>query len=198
MRVSKVDINEFIGTWDYVTLPSGIVVGTGCYLEDRGSFRRFRSTLEPGLVLGDNVHVYNCTAFSIESAGMVTVGDGSTLVGAIFWCADRISIGRRVVISYNVMIADSDFHPRDPGLRRTDAVAISPQGDTSQRPPLFTRPVVIEDDVEIGMGAIILKGVTIGRGAYIEAGSVVTSSVPAGAEVAGNPARILGERRNYE
>lgn len=191
------DMNELIGTWDYATLPIGIVVGAECYLEDKGSFRRFRSTQEPGLVLGDHVHVYNGTAFSIEPTGRVTVGEGSTLVGAIFWCADHISLGRRVVISYNVMIADSDFHPRDPALRRQDAIAISPEGDTRQRPPLYTRPVVIEDEVEVGMGAIILKGVTIGRGTYVEAGSVVTSSVPAGVVVGGNPARILDERRPH-
>jgi acetyltransferase-like isoleucine patch superfamily enzyme len=51
--------------------------------------------------------------------------------------------------------------------------------------------VVVEDDVWVGIGAIILKGVRIGAGARIGAGSVVTSDVPAGAVVEGNPGRIV-------
>jgi acetyltransferase-like isoleucine patch superfamily enzyme len=50
--------------------------------------------------------------------------------------------------------------------------------------------VIIEDDVWLGIGSIVLKGVRIGAGARVAAGSVVTADVPAGAHVAGNPARI--------
>jgi acetyltransferase-like isoleucine patch superfamily enzyme len=106
-------------------------------------------------------------------------------------CAERITVGKRVVISYNVTIADSDFHPIDPVARKRDAMANAPQGDRSQRPPYVTRPVTIEDDVWIGIGAIILKGVTVGRGARVGAGAVVTSDVPAGKMVAGNPAVVV-------
>lgn len=104
-------------------------------------------------------------------------------------CAERIQIGRRVIISYNVTLADSDFHPRDPDLRRQDAMANAPEGDRSRRPPVVSRPLVIDDDVWIGIGAIILKGVRIGQGARIGAGAVVTKDVPPGTYWTGNPAR---------
>jgi maltose O-acetyltransferase len=55
------------------------------------------------------------------------------------------------------------------------------------------RPVVIEDDVWIGPQAVILKGVTIGAGAFVEPGSVVSTDVPRRARVLGNPARVVGE-----
>ena len=190
------DIKETTGTWDYATLPSNVHLGAGCYLENKASFSRFRSTRDPGLVLGNAVQVYQWSAFSVEPDAMVTVGEESTLVGVVFWCAESITVGKRVIISYNVMIADCDFHPRDPDLRRQDAVAITPQGDLSQRPPLYTKPVVIDDDVSVGIGAIILKGVHIGAGARISAGAVVTSNVPAGSVVAGNPARIVEQEDN--
>lgn len=107
-------------------------------------------------------------------------------------CADHIRVGRRAIISYNVTIADSDFHPIDPAQRKRDTIATAPGGDLSTRPLLVARPIDIGDDAWIGIGAIILKGVRIGRGARVQPGAVVTRSVPDGAVVAGNPARIAG------
>src|SRR5205814_9088328 len=104
----------------------------------------------------NRVRVYTWTTFNIEPTGLLEVGDDSVLVGAIFMCAEHIFVGRRVVVSYNVTIADSDFHPIEPSLRKQDAIANAPAGDRSQRPPLVTRPVTIGDDVWIGIGAIIL------------------------------------------
>lgn len=141
------------------------------------------------MVLGQDVKVLSWTEFAVEPTGRIMVGDGSILVGAIFMCAEEIVIGRNVVISYNVTIADCDFHPTDPEARRRDAVANAPGGDSGERPRLKTAPVRIDDGAWIGIGAIILKGVRIGRGARIAAGSVVTRDVPDGASVAGNPAR---------
>lgn len=184
-------LSEIDGTWNYSTLPANIVVGPGCFLERKASFQRYRSTREPGLVLGARVCAYTWTEFNIEPEGRVEVGDDTVLVGAIFMCAERISIGKRVVVSYHVTIADSDFHPREAAARRADAIANAPYGDRSQRPRIESRPVVIGDDARIGIGAIILKGVEIGCGARVEAGAVVVHSVPAGATVSGNPARVV-------
>ena len=185
------DIGEITGQWDYSTLPGNTIISPGCYLERKASFQRYRSEQPIGLSLGANVKVYTWTEFNIDPNGAVTVGDDSVLVGVVFMCAERITIGKRVVISYHVTIADSDFHPLDPEARQRDAIANAPGGDLSKRPPIVSSPVEIEDDVWIGIGTIILKGVHIGRGARIAAGSVVTRNVPAGATVAGNPAQII-------
>jgi acetyltransferase-like isoleucine patch superfamily enzyme len=61
-----------------------------------------------------------------------------------------------------------------------------------------TGPTVIGNDVYIGVGAIVLSGVTIGDGAVVGAGAIVTSSVPAYAIVAGNPARVIRYRFDSE
>jgi acetyltransferase-like isoleucine patch superfamily enzyme len=121
------------------------------------------------------------------------VGDDSVLVGAVFMCQERITVGRAVVVSYGVTIADSDFHPRDPELRRRDAEASAPGGDPAQRPAIEAQPVEIGDGAWIGIGAIILKGVRIGPGARVGAGAVVARDVPAGGVAEGNPARIEGQ-----
>jgi len=182
------DARPFTGEWDYGSLPANVRLGQNCFLERRDAFGRFRSSREVGLVLGDRVRVMTWTTFNVEPTGRVSIGEDTQLIGAVFMCAEEIRVGARCVISYNVTIADCDFHPLDLQQRRQDAIANAPEGDRSARPPLVAKPVVIEDDVWIGIGAIILKGVTIGKGATVAAGSVVAHDVPPGAVASGNPA----------
>jgi len=184
------DIGEITGSWDYSVLPDNILVGDDCFLERRDSFNRFRSTQRPGLVLGERVHVLTWTTFNVEPAGFATIGDDTLLVGATLMCAELIQIGARCVVSYYVTIADCDFHPINVEARRRDAIANSPMGNHAQRPPLLTRPIIIGNDVRIGAGAIILKGVHIGDGATVAPGTVLTCAVPKNSLVAGNPAVI--------
>lgn len=184
---------ELTGEWDYSTLPDNIRIGEGCWLERRSSFERFRSQLNPGLVLGERVKAFTWATFNIEPTGRLEVGDDSVLVGPVFMCAEHIRIGRRVNISYHVTIADADFHPIAPEERIKDAIATSPNGNSQERPPFLCRPILIGNDVSIGIGSLVLKGVRIGDGAIIEAGSVVTRDVPAGARMMGNPARLVAK-----
>ena len=86
----------------------------------------------------------------------------------------EVTIGDRTQIGPAVQIYAAD-HPRDAATRRTGIE--------------FGRPVRIGSDVWIGGGAILLPGVTIGDGALIGAGSVVTRDIEAGQTVTGNPAR---------
>ena len=90
----------------------------------------------------------------------------------------RVVIGNNVVLSADVKIIDS-------GLDLKDYSRI-------KKPKHFSSFVVIEDDVWIGAGAIILPGVTIMRKSVVGAGSVVTKDVEAYTVVAGNPARTIG------
>jgi acetyltransferase-like isoleucine patch superfamily enzyme len=92
-----------------------------------------------------------------------------------------VRIGHHVKLATGVKIFDNNSHPRSPKHRRTNAPMT--MADIA--------PVVIHDDAWIGMGAVILKGVTIGYGAIVGTGAVVTKNVPDRAIVAGNPARIV-------
>lgn len=110
------------------------------------------------------------------------IGDG-TFVGHAcgFNAGKSIRIGKHCLLATGVLIYDLDGHPLDAAARR--AGEPSPDGEI--------RPVMIGDDVWIGTGALILKGVTIGDRAVVAARSVVTSDVPSDAVVAGNPAKIV-------
>ena len=116
-----------------------------------------------------------------RAGARLTIGDDFGMTGGSLVCDERISIGDRVWVGANTVIADTDFHPLEP-QRRIEA-------------PLDARtaPIQIGDDVFIGMNALILKGVSIGAGAVIGAGSVLRRDVPARAIVAGNPALVVGE-----
>ncbi len=77
---------------------------------------------------------------------------------------------------------DSNAHSLNAGLRRDYNSDMKHKVDA---------PIVIEDDVFIGMNSIILKGVTIGARSVIGAGSVVTRSIPADCVACGNPAVVI-------
>ena len=116
-----------------------------------------------------------------QADACLEVGANFCMTGGAICAAECIMIGDGVAIGANTTIADTDFHPVDPTRRRL-------RPDTGQ-----TAAIIIEDDVFVGMNCLILKGVTIGRGSVIGAGSVVTCAVPRHVVAAGNPARVVRE-----
>jgi len=175
------------GDWFDRQLPANIIVGEGVRIDSSHGFHGFTSQLECGLSAGDNV-VFWRAGISTGPNAMITIGDDCYFANAAITCELAITIGDRVIACMGSTIADCDFHPIDPAERIADTIAIAPGGDRSLRPHMGSKAVTIGNDVWIGPNAAILKGVTIGDGAVIAAGAVVTSDVPPGACVAGNPA----------
>lgn len=123
-----------------------------------------------------NSSVGHGASIRIYPDGVVKIGNNTYIAGnANIGCASEISIGNDCAISWNVTIIDSDFH------------SWSLEGIKKE----MTMPIIIENHVWIGNNAIILKGVTIGEGSIVGAGSVVTRSIPPHSLAAGNPARII-------
>lgn len=116
-----------------------------------------------------------------QAGAVLEVGANFAMTGGTICAAERIIIKDNVVVGANATIIDTDFHPLDPDQRKL------------QPSDARTGMIVIEDDVFIGMNSLILKGVTIGKGSVVGAGSVVTKDVPPGVIIAGNPARIIRE-----
>jgi acetyltransferase-like isoleucine patch superfamily enzyme len=132
--------------------------------------------------LGRNVYVGHQAILKGYYKNELRIGDESWIGQQVFMhAAGGLTIGARVGIGPGVKILTSQHQEAG----RETAVLFS---------PVSTAPVVIEDDSDIGIGAILLPGVTIGRGAVVGAGAVVTRDVPAYAVVAGSPARILRHR----
>lgn len=125
--------------------------------------------------------------------GDITVGEWSYVsAGTRIWSAASIKIGDRVLIAHNVNIFDSLTHPLGEDDRHKHFKEITTSGHP-RHVDLGERPVAVHDDAWIGAGAIVLRGVTIGTGAIIAAGAVVTKDVRARSIVAGNPAVVIRE-----
>ncbi|WP_165177190.1 acyltransferase [Desulfovibrio sp. ZJ369] len=111
----------------------------------------------------------------------IEIGEGAQLSGASITArSQRIVLGRQVLLAPNCVIVDSDFHAPWP-----------PEARATQPGLEADAPVEIGDYAWIGMNCLILKGVRIGEGALIGAGSVVTRDVPPFCLAAGAPARVL-------
>jgi acetyltransferase-like isoleucine patch superfamily enzyme len=134
------------------------------------------------ITLGRNVYVGHYTILKGYYQNELHIGDESWIGQQCFMhAAGGLTIGARVGVGPGVKILTSEH--REAG--RDVPVLFS---------PLELAPVVIEDDADLGIGAVILPGVRVGRGAVVGAGAVVTRDVPAYAVVAGSPARILRHR----
>jgi len=119
----------------------------------------------------------------VVDGGRLTLGHGTNVngLGTRLLCAQEITVGAHCTLSWDVQVLDNDFH----------TITV----DGAERPSVA--PVRIGDRVWVGTRAVVLKGVTIGDGAVVAAGAVVTSDVPAGSVVAGVPARVVGRADSW-
>lgn len=134
----------------------------------------FLRRIEGWVWFRDNVTIWFPEGVSVAAGSMI--GENSFLDGY-----SGLTIGRNVLVAHNVSIIAEDhgFATRRIPIRRQ---------------PKTGGPIVIGDDVWIGCGARVLKGVTIGQGAIVGAGAVVTKDVLPYSIVGGIPARVIGMR----
>lgn len=165
----------------------GIQIGHGCRFYGLPTFRRLPGST---ISVGDNCHFRSsnwsnlvginrpCILSTVQEAARVDIGTDCGFSGTIISSASRISIGNRVMCGANVTITDNDGHAVDSQERRGGV-------------PGRTAPVLIGDDVWLGMNVTVLKGVEIGSRTVVGAGSIVSQSLPAGVIAAGQPAVVV-------
>lgn len=130
-----------------------------------------------GLRLGRTSTLWTGAQFTGDALDRIAIGEHCSIGYDSFWVAGAaITLEDRVVTGHRVEFYTSDHDPDDPSFRRRDA------------------PIVVQTEAWIGSRAIILKGVTIGRGAVVAAGSIVTHDVEPFTIVGGSPARPIRRR----
>ncbi|UTN04633.1 acyltransferase [Flavobacterium bizetiae] len=125
-----------------------------------------------------------CKFFVSKNAELI-LGNNIGMSNVVIVATKSIIIGNNIMIGGGVTIVDSDFHSLNPCHWHTD----------EDEKNMVNSPVIINDNVFIGMDSIILKGVTIGNNVVIAAGSVVSKSIPENQIWGGNPAKFI---RNNE
>ena len=140
-------------------------------------------------MIGGNIHYERPDA-------KVLIGSNTFMGGSMIAIAEGLEIGSNVLIAWGCCIVDHNSHALDWRLRADDTKGwIQGKKDWTH---VKIKSVKICDNAWIGFNSIILKGVTIGQGAVVAAGSVVTKNVPPYTVVAGNPARIIRELPQLE
>ena len=131
------------------------------------------------LIVGNDVRIEDGVRIYLHGEDSTVVLEDGVLLnyGTEIYCENRVVIKARTGLSFNTTIIDSDFHFVSGQHSRTS--------------------VVLEEDVAMFAGATILKGVTVGSGAVLAAGCVVTKDVPPQTAVAGIPARVIRENVDF-
>lgn len=115
---------------------------------------------------------HRCIISTMSSDAELVIGDNLGMSSSTITCFKNIEIGNKVRIGANCVIADGDFHLDDPRVGEP-------------------RPVRIEDNVWLGYGVIVMKGVTIGENSIIGMNSIVTKDIPANSIAVGSPAKVI-------
>jgi acetyltransferase-like isoleucine patch superfamily enzyme len=167
-RNFTIDKKTIIGSVSKRHKNSSIIIGNASRIEGN----LVTETFDSKILMKNNVHIW----------------------GTILDCARSISIENNVLISYGCVIADSDNRSVKYQIRKDDFAHW--QKKYHDWTTTKYAPITICKEFWVGMRVEILKGVTIGEGAIVGAGSVVTKDVPPWTIVAGNPAHIIRENTN--
>lgn len=147
--------------WCTVVLTSGCKVSIG----NKAHFNSWQYSNRIGIN-------HRCVIACMNKNAKIIVGDNFGMSGTSICSFSSIVIGDNVRIGANCVIADGDFHLND---IRTGA----------------PKPIVIKDNVWLGYGVIVKKGVTIGENSVIGMNSIVTHDIPANSVAAGSPCKVL-------
>jgi acetyltransferase-like isoleucine patch superfamily enzyme len=178
----------FFQSWARKRLAShvGVTVHPTAKVNFRGVRYRSGCRLEIGqgsIVEGDIV----CE----RDGACIAIGRNTFIGSSLLASATRIEIGDDVLISWGCNIVDHNSHAV--GWKQRSQDVRDWYHNTKDWTHVLVKPVKIGNKCWLGLNVIVLKGVEIGEGAVVAAGSIVTKNVPSWTVVAGNPARVIRE-----
>jgi len=175
---------------DTIALNSKKVTGKGYTFYPETIISNMQNNVDK-IILGNNTHIRG-TLLIFNYGGKITIGNNCYVGdGSKIWSGDEVIIGNDVLISHMVNIVDTQTHEINAIERSERYLELITKGPWSNKGSIQTKPVIIKDKVWISFNVAILKGVTIGEGAIVAAGSVVTKNVDPYTMVAGNPAVLV-------
>jgi len=151
------------------------VLGNGFYINNKGT-----------IILGHSVYLHSYPdGFSYRTAlstyfpdAVISIGNNCSLNGTIIHCNEKVVIGNNCLLGPGTIICDNNSHRVSKDFIEREKKAES-------------KPIILKDNVWVGMNSIIMKGVTIGENSIIAAGSLVVKDIPADCLFGGHPARLI-------
>lgn len=172
-------------------VPSVVRTGEDVYIDSAYGLDGVVSTTEGCVTLGDATGAYDRAALLVGPRGAIHVGAYTVLNGCYLIAEERITIGNHCLLAWGAVLTDAWIGRAPVDVRRRLLHAAHAHPDRWVAHGTTPRPVTLEDNVWIGFGAVVMPGVTIGRGAVVSSRSVVSTDVPAYAVMAGDPARLV-------
>ncbi len=143
------------------------------------------------IIIGNNSHIRG-TLLIFGYGGKISIGNDCYIGdGSRVWSGQEVIIGNDVLIAHHVGIVDTQAHEINANERAQRYKELVAEGSWKDKGSIETSPIIIKDKAWISFNSIILKGVTIGEGAIVAAGSVVTKDVEPYTLVGGNPAVFI-------
>jgi maltose O-acetyltransferase len=156
------------------------VLGQGTVISSEGTIENIRG-IPNSVTVGQDCYIRG-RLLTYAHGGKVHIGDWCYVgVRSEIWSMESVTIGNRVLISHDVNINDGSGHSANAAERHEHFKCIKTQGHPTtlaELPGVKSAPIIIEDDVWISFGVIILPGVRIGARSIIAAGAIVTQDVP--------------------
>ena len=166
----------------------GIKIKAGCRFNGKAHFYRLQ---EGEITIGSNC-IFNSTSTSnlsglfapciistAKRGAKITIGNNCGFSGTRIRAGADVTLGNNVRCGANTYIASTDAHSDDYRAGKD-------------------RPIVLEDNVWLGLNVVVLKGVTIGKNSLIGANSVVTKDIPANVIAVGNPCKVIKQIESKE
>jgi acetyltransferase-like isoleucine patch superfamily enzyme len=178
--------------WYPMPLPDNLVLEEKSYPDTAYSFTTFYSEQPVGCTIGYGSGNYGHGVFNTGAFGVITIGKFVVLQCTRLICNRSIIIGDHCMFSWGSVITDSWLSNDSLSKDQKRAMLMhTASSNTRHLEFIEPKPVIIQENAWIGFEAIILPGVTIGRGAIIGSKAIIDKDVPPYAVMVGNPARII-------
>jgi acetyltransferase-like isoleucine patch superfamily enzyme len=164
LYINKVEFNSTVrGNAFYINNKGRIILGENAYLHSFSDGTSFRTALS-----------------TYYPDAIIKLGKNCIISGAVLHCNERIEFGDYSMIGQGSIVIDNNSHK----------ISLN-NAERWEKPE--SKPVIIKNNVWIGMYCVIMKGVTIGNNSIVAAGSIVTKDIPENCVYGGNPAKLIKE-----
>jgi len=181
------------GDWYSRGIPSNVVLGKNVYIDTSYGFAGFHSTQPNALTIGEASGCYDRASLIVSGEGKISVGKYTILNGTTLVCKKSITIGNHCMLAWGSVLTDTWIDANTYSKEARKNILMQTAENPLRPYPFFgeASPIIIEDNCWVGFDAVILPGVTLGKGCVVGCKTIIDHDIPPYAIVTGSPAKII-------